>query len=174
MGLTIQEKLLGKLWIKVTKKTADDRNSLCGQAVIKDPDGKEADYFYIPAHEADVLPFTLPNYEFDGDNYITDKEYKALKEEIKNRQPKPTEETAPVIAPDYLDRLLDERNALRKTIAETVTASISANKTDISPLQPETETEDLFCKHPGCGFEGKNANGLRMHKQKHVNELVTV
>lgn len=50
---SLTDRILNKLRVKVVKLVADDRNSLCGEPVKTDKEGRQ--YFNIPAHQAQYV-----------------------------------------------------------------------------------------------------------------------
>ena len=177
--MNIADQIISKLWIKVTKKLSDDRTTLCGQDVIKDPNGVEPDCFYIPAHQGSYQPYIQPNYTFDGENPVTDKEYEAIKEAHKKRVREQVNKM-PEVTSDYLDKLLNERQEARGAISP-ITPPISTEHSRSQPIYNFVdESADLRlhgpldCLHLGCNFVAKSNAGKVAHERSHAKEVVPV
>lgn len=159
--MSISDKLLNKFKVKVTKRGLDNRLSLCGDKFVNG-------IVYIPAHQSEYIKKMYPQYNVDEDNPVVGIPAVAsfltpINDSIGNpanavndKRVQEQVEKEPEITPDYLDKLLNGRQAQRDAAT------------------PIGEAGQFKCLHPACDFVGKTGHGLRLHGKKHKKEAVPV
>lgn len=76
---TIEDKVNQRIKCRAYKneENPDGRESLCGEPLQRDKDGRE--FFEVPGHQRDYLVKLLPSYEITESYDITDEKPPALK-----------------------------------------------------------------------------------------------
>lgn len=73
-----------------SEENPDGRESLCGEPIQIDENGRE--FFEIPGHQRDYLVKLLPSYEFSEAYDISDRPKEAAKKKGPGRPTKPADE----------------------------------------------------------------------------------